>query len=174
MAATITDLRISARYRLIFSALLLSALIFLPYIRTEAAATQNGPVKVKKEDKCPVCGMFVEKYRNWTAQIIFRDGTYAVFDGPKDMFKYYLNPAKYNPSKSQSDISAVYVTEYYSVNFMDARRMYYVHGSDVRGPMGAELIPLASENQAKEFLKDHGGTRILRFHDIDIDVVNKL
>ncbi len=125
------------------------------------------PLEVKQDDKCPVCGMFVAKYKNWLSQIIYKDGTYAVFDGPKDMFKYYLNIGNYNPSKKSSDIAAIYVTEYYSTKAMDARQMIFVLGSDVYGPMGDELIPIASEKAAGEFMKDHKGEKILRFHEVN-------
>lgn len=129
-------------------------------------ATEKRPVDVKQDDKCSVCGMFVAKYKNWIAQIIFSDGTYAVFDGPRDMFRYYLNLRKYNPSKTSRDISSIYVTEYYSTKLMDAQKMFFVQGSDVNGPMGSEFIPVAEENNAKEFLKDHSGKKIMRFGDI--------
>jgi len=56
------------------------------------------PVKPLGSDKCPVCGMKVTPYPNWIAQIIFSDGSYAVFDGPKDMLKYYFEMDKYNKS----------------------------------------------------------------------------
>lgn len=135
-------------------------------------AAERKPVEVKKTDKCQVCGMFVAKYKEWLAQVIFSDGTYAVFDGPKDMLRYYFNPAKYNPSKKQSDIQTLYVTEYYSTKLMDARKLFYVSGSDVTGPMGAELVPLESEQKAKEFMKDHNGRKILKFSEITAEAVN--
>src|SRR5512147_1797273 len=75
-----------------------------------APAAERKPVEVKKSDKCQVCGMLVAGYPNWISQIIFKDGTYALFDGPKDMFKYYFNITKYNPSKKQADVDALYVT----------------------------------------------------------------
>ena len=53
-----------------------------------ARAAEHTPVTPTASDKCPVCGMFVAKYPDFLAQIIFRDGTYAVFDGAKDLFKY--------------------------------------------------------------------------------------
>ncbi|MEW6108943.1 MAG: nitrous oxide reductase accessory protein NosL [Nitrospirota bacterium] len=132
-------------------------------------AADIKPVDVRHDDKCRVCGMFVAKYKNWIAQIIFDDATYAAFDGPKDMFRYYFNLNKYNPSKKQSDMTAVFVTEYYSTKIMDAKKMFFVSGSDVYGPMGAELIPVESEKTAKEFMKDHHGKRILRFGDITME-----
>ncbi len=125
-----------------------------------------GPVEVKQGDKCAVCGMFAAKYPHWVAQIVFLDGTYAVFDGPKDLFRYYFNFGKYNPSRTHSDISGIYVTEYYSGRLIDARKAFFVAGSDVYGPMGAELVPVEDERNAKEFLKDHKGKKILRFGEI--------
>lgn len=142
-------------------------LIFLS-VRLSVAADKK-PVEVRKSDKCPVCGMFVARYKNWLAQIIFADGSYAVFDGPKDMFRYYLNVKKYNPAKKASDINNIYVTEYYSTEFMDARKVFFVQGSDANGPMGAELVPLATEAAAKAFLKDHKGSTILKFSEVTIE-----
>ena len=60
--------------------------------------------------------MFVAKYPDFLAEIVFKDGSYAVFDGPKDMFKYYMNLPVYNASKKQDDIEAVYVTDYYPLS----------------------------------------------------------
>ena len=129
-------------------------------------ATDKKPVAIKKSDKCAVCGMFVSGYKNWLAEIIFTDGTYAVFDGPKDMFRYYLDLKKYNPSKTASDIGSIYITEYYSTELTEARKVFFVLGSNVNGPMGAELVPLASETAAREFMKDHKGKKVLKFNEV--------
>jgi nitrous oxide reductase accessory protein NosL len=84
-----------------------------------------------RKDKCPVCGMFVYKYPKWVAEIVFTDGTYAVFDGPKDMFRYYFSLSEYNKSKKKNDIAGMYVTEYYTTRVMRAEDVLYVIGSDV-------------------------------------------
>ncbi len=89
-----------------------------------ALAEDPKPVKAAKTDKCPVCGMFVAKYPDFLAQVIFRDGAYAFFDGAKDMFKYYFNLKKYNPSKELSDIAVIYVTDYYGMNPMTAGKPF--------------------------------------------------
>jgi copper chaperone NosL len=136
-----------------------------------AFSADRKPVKPSPKDKCPVCGMFVSKYPDWAAQIIFKDGSYAVFDGVKDMFIYYFSLSKYNPTKKTSDIDSIYVTEYYGLTLMDGFRAFYVIGSDVYGPMGKELIPLAEEGEAKEFLDDHSGKSILTFKEITPDVI---
>ncbi len=143
-----------------------SFLILFLFLSSFAPAAGNKPVQVKQRDRCPVCGMFVAKYPEWTAQVIFNDGTYDVFDGPKDMFKYYFDLKRYKPSKKQSDIAAMYVTEYYSTKLMDARKVFFVLGSGVYGPMGMELIPIAAPDTAKQFMRDHGGRRILKFGEV--------
>ena len=126
------------------------------------------------KDTCPVCGMFVSLYPDWTATVVYKDGHVAHFDGAKDLFKYLLNLAKYAPQRNAADITAIGVTDYYNVTRIDARSAWYVIGSDTLGPMGHELVPLATEAEAQEFRKDHHGTRILRFTDITQEVLEQL
>jgi nitrous oxide reductase accessory protein NosL len=149
-------------------------LVMLLLIATPPGAAEQAPVKPGPTDKCPVCGMFVAKYPDWIAEIVFTDGSVAFFDGVKDMLKYYFNLKKYNPSKTQADIRAVFVMDYYAVEFIDGRRAFYVSGSDIYGPMGKELIPFEKEAQAQEFLKDHKAKAVLRFGEIDAGVMKGL
>ncbi len=117
--------------------------------------------------------MFVARYPDIIAEIIFKDGTYAVFDGCKDMFRYYLNMKEYNPSKSINDIDSIYVHEYYDLKIIDGRKAYYVVGSNVTGPMGRELVPFRSEEDASAFQYDHKG-KILRFGDVTEEVMKAI
>ena len=137
-------------------------------------AQTSGPKEPSKKDKCPVCGMFVYKYPDWLAEIVFNDESVDFFDGAKDLFKYYFNLAKYRPGKIKRDIAAVYVTEYYEMKRIDARQAFFIVGSDVYGPMGHELIPFATEADAKTFMQDHRGKRILRFEEVTPQVIEKL
>ena len=141
---------------------------------SNAFAEDKVPLQPSKKDKCPVCGMFVYKYPDWVAEIVFKDGSTAFFDGAKDLFKYYFNLKKYNPTKSIEDIAAIYVTEYYDMKIIDARKAFFVVGSDVYGPMGKELIPLVNKADAEAFMKDHKGRRILKFEEIKPGVIKKL
>ena len=132
------------------------------------------PVKPSPKDKCPVCGMFVAKYPDFLAEILFKDGSSAFFDGAKDMFKYYFHLEKYHPSRKRSDIDSIYVTDYYNLTLIDGTHAYYVVGSDVYGPMGRELIPFDKEADAREFMKDHKGKLLLRFREITFETVKGL
>lgn len=150
------------------------ALLFLALMLPAAGYSQSHPVKPSAADKCPVCGMFVSKYPDWIAELAFKDGTIVFFDGVKDLFKYYFALPKYAPNRTDADIDAIYVTEYYTVELIDGASAYYVVGSDVLGPMGHELIPLASEDDAKAFSNDHGSKQILRFKDVTPQIIGTL
>ncbi|HHD62937.1 MAG TPA: nitrous oxide reductase accessory protein NosL [Desulfobulbaceae bacterium] len=124
------------------------------------------PVKPGPRDRCPVCGMFVAPYPAWIAQIEFNDGSRVFFDGAKDMFKFYLNLPAEGEGHSRKTIAGIYVTEYYSAKAAAADTLLYVVGSDVLGPMGKELIPVAGKKAAQTFARDHAGRTILTFDQV--------
>ena len=144
----------------------LLTLVFSIAVVCTATAARKGPISSTTAAKCPVCGMFVAKYKDWAGEIIFNNSEIIYFDGPKDLFRFYLDPGKYGSSKKRGEIAAVYVKDYYSLAFIDGRRAFYVIGSDVLGPMGKELVPFAKREDAEGFLKDHGGKRVLGFGEI--------
>jgi len=125
----------------------------------------EGRIEVTKDEKCPICGMFVYKYPRWAAQIFYADKHYS-FDGVKDLMKYYFD--------NKDGITKILVTDYYSQKAIDAKKAYYVIGSDIYGPMGDELIPFIDEEDAKTFYMDHRGTKIVHFEDIKEREVYKL
>jgi nitrous oxide reductase accessory protein NosL len=118
--------------------------------------------------------MLVAKYPNWVAIVEDRKNGFLFFDGAKDFFKYLFDVSKYRPGRRAEHISRMLVTEFYGLTRIDARKAFFVTGSDVLGPMGHELIPLASREDAKEFLADHKGRRILVFDEVTRDLVAKL
>jgi nitrous oxide reductase accessory protein NosL len=140
------------------------------YAQTPATA---APIPNAKE-ACPVCGMLVAKYPNWIATVVYANGDAHHFDGPKDFFKYVLNTSRYAPKHRKEDISSLWVTDFYNLKRIDARQAWYVVGSDVVGPMGEELIPLATEEDAKEFLQDHHGSKTFRFNEISRAIIEKV
>lgn len=139
-----------------------------------AAAAEKAPPAPSAKDKCAVCGMFVAPYPNWLGVIVYKDGGRFFFDGPKDLFTYYLAPEKYGSARKGADIAGIYVKDYYSVAAIDGRKAFYVIGSDVRGPMGKELVPFAKKADADGFLKDHHGRKVLSFDEITRATLNSL
>lgn len=154
------------------SPLITSLLLTLLMIAADAAGLNAR--KPAKGDKCPVCGMFVAKYPDFAAQVQFRSGNVLHFDGAKDFFRYYQNISRYTPGRKPGDIAALFVTGYYSLTPIDALAAWYVTGSDVFGPMGKELVPFEKEAEAREFMRDHKGKKMLRFRDVTPAIVKEL
>jgi copper chaperone NosL len=147
--------------------------MLLPAAYIYAAESTKLPAPGHK-DTCPVCGMFVAKYPEWVATVLYKDGHAHHFDGAKDLFKYLLDLPRWAPGHQASQIQSIAVSEYYSLTRINARSAWYVIGSDVLGPMGHELIPLESSGAAQEFMRDHRGKRILRFEQVDLPLLQAL
>jgi len=131
-----------------------------------AIPAEKAPPAPSAKDKCAVCGMFVAPYPNWLGVIVYKDGGRFFFDGPKDLFAYYLSPGKYGPPRNRADIAGIYVMDYYAVAAIEGRKAFFVIGSDVLGPMGKELVAFAKKADADGFLKDHHGKKVLSFDEI--------
>jgi nitrous oxide reductase accessory protein NosL len=144
------------------------------FFASSSWAEVGVPPHPGEREKCPVCGMFVAKYPDWVAAVAFNDGHIVYFDGAKDMFKYYFDVKKYDPDRSAQAVRSVHVTEYYDMRLIPAEDAFFVIGGDVYGPMGRELIPLASAEDAETFSADHGGKQTLRFDEVTPELIGTL
>ena len=121
---------------------------------------------VSKEEKCPVCGMYLYKYPEWISKMVL-EGKEYFFDGVKDMMKFYFS---HNAPKD----ATLLAQEYYTHKTIDAKKAYFVLGSDLYGPMGDELIAFESKEKAQQFLLDHRGKKIVHFSELTQEVVEHL
>lgn len=150
------------------------AFVFLVGVLSPAAGYTSAPTgQVAGDERCPVCGMFVAKYDQWLAQIVIEGREPLVFDGVKDMMAYYFNPAQYGEKADLSN-TEIWVRNYYTLDYIDGRAALYVIGSDTMGPMGDELIPFSSRQEAENFKEDHQGTAILRFTEISAQQIMEM
>ncbi|MBU0960691.1 MAG: nitrous oxide reductase accessory protein NosL [Proteobacteria bacterium] len=149
--------------------LLLSTVLLCLSLSSPLAAE---PVTPGTRDRCPICGMFVAPYPDWLAQIEFKDGSREFFDGPKDMFRFFLLLPENNSIRSREDIAAIYVTEYYSTKMMQADKLFFVINSDVYGPMGKELIPIHTMEAAETFKRDHRANAVVTFDQVTRDMLS--
>lgn len=143
--------------------------IFAFGVHAQAEETKAVPAPTAK-DTCPVCGMFVAKYPEWIATVLYKDGHAHHFDGAKDYFKYLHDLDKWAPGHQRDQIQSMVVTEYYELQKIDAKEAFYVIGSVVLGPMGHELVPLRSIEDAEEFKADHKGVRIVQFEEVSAEL----
>lgn len=148
---------------------LLAGLLFmllLGFFPMQARAeTPPGP---GPKDRCPVCGMFVKPYPNWMSTLTFEKHPQLFFDGPKDMLRYYFSlPAQGSASKPGRDnLKGIYVTDYYTTRVLPVSEVFFVIGSDIAGPMGYDLVPIAGREAADGFARDHGGKKIVPFDEL--------
>ena len=142
------------------------------YLTNKNKLETKDAIFVPKGSKCPVCGMFTAKYPKWVATIKEEDGKTYYFDGVKDMMKYYFDPKRYHHKKQV--FREILVSDYYTLKPLTAKDAWYVIGANIYGPMGNEFIPFKTQADAKEFLKEHFGKKIVKFADITEDLVYSL
>jgi len=141
------------------------------YINHPPHTKMHHHIKVPKDAKCPVCGMFVSKYPKWSALMVINNQK-LYFDGVKDMMKYYIFDGDFVYNRNL--ISQMKVSDYYTLDEIDAKDAYYVIDSNIYGPMGNELIPFATKEDASKFKEEHHGSAIIRFEDISDKILLKL
>jgi nitrous oxide reductase accessory protein NosL len=134
-------------------------------------APQKERISVPIEAKCPVCGMFVHKYPKWTSQIVMQNSHSHFFDGVKDMMKFYFAPSFYHHAHTPRDFTHIFVSDYYTLEKTEAKKAFFVAGSNVYGPMGHELIPFKSEADARAFSASHNGKYIYPFHKLTQKII---
>jgi len=145
----------------VFTRLSISGVLLILFLLSGAAIAAE-PVKPGSRDRCPVCGMFVQPYPDWLATMSFGDDTHLFFDGPKDLMRYYFSM----PDLRRTQISDMYVTDYYTTELKPVAELFFVLGSDVYGPMGKELVPITGLETAQTFQRDHQGRQILKFDQL--------
>ncbi|MCB9658359.1 MAG: nitrous oxide reductase accessory protein NosL [Polyangiales bacterium] len=116
--------------------------------------------------RCAQCGMYADAAPQWTAHATSSGGAALAFDGPKCLFRYAA-------AHAPDGLRALRVTEYYTQEARPADALLYVRGSDLRSPMGADLVPVEGEAAAAEFARDHGGD-VLRYAEITPEVLAAL
>lgn len=131
----------------------LLALVVLPWF----ALACGGEPASSPTVRCDLCGMVVESESGWRAGGTDADGHELAFDTPKCLFRHH---------HERGAVGDAWVIEYDSQARQPADGLFYVLGSDVEGPMGRDLVPLASRERAAGFQQDHGGSRVLAYDEV--------
>ena len=130
---------------------LLSAVVCLAACRRAAA-----------QERCAQCGMVVDPKSPFRVEVT-RDGIAQPYDTPR---------CALTSLRTGAAGGSVRVQEFYSRTPVDANAVRFVAGSDVDGPMGAELVPVAPDKVDK-FVRDHRGPRTYRLDELTLDVLKK-
>jgi nitrous oxide reductase accessory protein NosL len=136
--------------------------------------------KVDLSQKCPVCGMVVGGKEGegvtvtfkdgrvvgfgGVASAVFKDGHVVGFEGARCLFIYNSVPEKYDVKVA--DIEHQYVTDFVSKKMIELPKAFLVLGSNVKGPMGYELIPFANRDEAAKFASENDGKWVVQLHEV--------
>jgi nitrous oxide reductase accessory protein NosL len=120
-----------------------------------------------KADRCRKCGMLVDQHPRWMAGLTNASGQEERFCCERCMLAHFRSPQGTNSH-------GAWITEYYSQKRMPVGAVFFVAGSDVTGPMGKALVPIAGRDAAEQFKKDHSGTRIFTADEITLEVLREL
>jgi copper chaperone NosL len=153
--------------------LLAAALLARPAPVTTSAADLS-PQYVQRSTRCPVCGMYPYRTPQWTAQIVFNDQTASSFDSPVDLFRFLNNMVVFDKQHKAADIGAIYVADYGTKAWVDAKKAFYVIGSKALGPMNDPNLPaFATREAADAHIKAQGG-KVLLFGEVTREVIKSL
>ncbi len=136
----------------------------------------TAPRPVPAQARCPVCGMYPARSREWAAQAIHEGGDAHFFDSPLSLFMYLHERKRYGPAHASLPIAAIYVTDSSTQagGWIAARSAWFVHGSNARGPMRAGNLPaFATPAAAQAFARQRGG-RVLAYAEVDGPLVAAL
>jgi len=151
------------RNLLCFALVLAVTLLFGGKATAEVVDLPDGS-KLDKSAECPVCHMKADHGTPGPAAVVFKDGKVVGFDGAGDMFRYVLEPAKYG--FDAANIKNVYVTDYTTKKFLDAKGALYVLDSDIQATMGPEVVPFSKKEDAEKFKTEHKGDKVVPYSEV--------
>jgi len=164
------------------AAVVLASVVTIVPLDSGAAEFLQLPdgAKVDLSEKCPVCGMPVggkdgqgvtvtfKEGRvvgfHGVAAAVFKDGRVVGFEGARCLFLYNSVPQKYGANVA--DIAHQYVTDFVTKKMIELPKAFLVLGSEVKGPMGYELVAFSNIEDAAKFASENDGKWIVRLHEV--------
>ncbi len=135
-----------------------------------AAAKQaigdDGALNFHADDRCPVCAMYPKKTSKFASGIALDDGRTFYTCGTGCLIRSWLHPEVYLGA-GDAKVERAIVPDYFAGRPIDATKAHWVGGSDVVGPMGPALVPLASKGDADTFVERHGGKHRFQLSEVD-------
>lgn len=123
------------------------------------------PMKIESHKQCPLCNMYPARYPKFNCQIVFKDGSYEAFDSAIGLLVYLHFPDK--TGIKLKPVTGVYFKDYLKGGWFEADKTFFVTGSEIRGPMGIQFLPVDSEQVAVNLKKQAHGKDVVHFKMID-------
>lgn len=120
----------------------------------------------------------IKLYKNpvWASKIDFANSKKAYFSSPKSMFEFFFNKRKWEKfdAKTIEDIDNIVVTDYVTMEPINAKKAYFVYGSHNISPAGDDLPSFKTLEEAETYMKKNHGRRIFRFSEISDGLIRLL
>ncbi len=142
-----------------------SVILFLIILLAMTNWAFSQPTKIESHKKCPLCGMYPARYPRFNCQIVFEDGSYEAFDSTIGLLVYLHFPDK--TGIKLKSVAEIYFKNYLKEGWLEADKAFFVTGSEIRGPMGIQFLPVDSEQAANQIKKQANGKDIIQFKMIN-------
>jgi len=123
------------------------------------------PQTIDSQKRCPLCKMYPARYPKFNCQIVFKDGSYEAFDSTIGLLVYLHFPDK--TGKTLKPVTGIYFKDYLKGGWLEANQTFFVVGSEIRGPMGIQFLPVDSDQAAAELKNQARGKEIVHFKEVD-------
>lgn len=129
------------------------------------------PTAFHPSDECHVCGMLIADFPGPKGQAVAPDGV-KKFCSTAEMIGWWLQPENRHLQARLyvHDMGRSVWDKPDDRHLIEASSAYYVAGTRLKGAMGVVLASFADEQAARELATREGG-RVLRFEEIDQDVL---
>lgn len=162
--------------------LLFSSFIVADVNETNSSTWTTNPLEKEytinydKNSTCLVRKIALYKEPKWVAKIEIRNGKTVYFSSPKSLFEFYHQPGKWFDVgvKSERDFSKIVVTDYETLEPINAERAFYIYGSRAISPAGDDLVAIETKERAEAFSKKYGGKRIFKFDEVSDSLIRLL
>ena len=119
------------------------------------------------DERCAKCGMVVDAAPRWIAGLKSSARRQRRFCSPGCMLHFLRSP----DGEGASD---AWVIEYYGQKRVPANQAFFVSGSDVIGPMGKSLVPVAGLEASERFRREHRGAAVFTLDQLDHNLLRAL
>lgn len=136
-------------------------------------ASASSSARAVPSGRCAMCGMDVSAHPDWVGVVELPDGAARKGCSVRCTLGMALHAPKFLGVPATA-LKRVQVPDYlHPGTLLSADEAFYVLDSDVKGPMGVEIVPVATEADARTVVQRHGG-RIVRRADVTTDVLRNL
>ncbi|PAU58637.1 nitrous oxide reductase accessory protein NosL [Pseudomonas indica] len=135
-----------------------------------AAEAPAGPVAFHPDDECHVCGMVISELPGPKGEAVEASGAVKKFCSVQEMFVWWLQPENRNLNVTLyvHDMTRSEWNRPDDSHLIDAKKAYYVVGSDLKGAMGVTLASFADRLAAEGMATARGG-QVLRWDEIGLE-----